>query len=92
MAWQVDLGETDEIKAAPVVVDLNDDGKQEIIVSFDMGGTFYVKSYSPQLICTVTGWSPGGSHTAELLWTYSDSLLMIGSTDGPYVSLSLIHI
>ena len=86
LAWQVDLGETEEIKAAPVVVDLNDDGIQEIIVSFDMGGTFYVKSYSPQLICTVTGWSPGGSHTAELLWTYSDSLLMIGSTDGPYVS------
>ncbi|MDB3854896.1 hypothetical protein N9347_01140 [Euryarchaeota archaeon] len=86
LAWQVDLGETDEIKAAPVVVDLNNDGIQEIIVSFDMGGTFYVKSYSPQLICTVTGWSPGGSHTAELLWTYSDSLLMIGSTDGPYVS------
>ena len=86
LAWQVDLGETDEIKASPVVVDLNDDGMQEIIVSFDMGGTFYVKSYSPQLTCSVTGWSPGGSHTTELLWTYSDSLLMIGSTDGPYVS------
>ncbi|MBT6075308.1 MAG: hypothetical protein HOG58_01625 [Euryarchaeota archaeon] len=85
LAWQVDLGETDEIKAAPVIVDLNEDGIQEIIVAFDMSGTFYVKSYSPELVCSVTGWSPGGSHSAELLWTYSDSSLMIGSTDGPYV-------
>ena len=55
LAWELDLGATDEIKASPVIVDLNDDGKQEIIVSFDMSGTFYVKSYSPQLTCTVTG-------------------------------------
>ena len=89
LAWEVDLGETDEIKASPVIVDLNDDDKQEIIVSFDMSGTFYVKSYSPQLSCTVTGWSPSGSHITELLWTYSDSSLMIGSTDGPYVSSAL---
>ena len=86
LAWEVDLGETDEIKASPVVVDLDYDGKQEIIVSFDLSGTFYVKGYSPELICTVTGWSAGGSHVTELLWTYSDSTLMIGSTDGPYVS------
>ena len=89
LAWQVDLGATDEIKAAPVVVDLNDDGKQEIIVAFDMSDTLYVKSYSPQLICSVTGWSPSGSHTTELLWTYSDTEWMIGSTDGPYVSAAL---
>ena len=86
LAWEVDLGETDEIKASPVVVDLDYDNKQEIIVSFDLSGTFYVKGYSPELICSVTGWSPGGSHITELLWTYSDSTLMIGSTDGPYVS------
>ena len=89
LAWELDLGSTDEIKASPVIVDLNDDGKQEIIVSFDMSGTFYVKSYSPQLTCTVTGWSPYGSHITELLWTYSDPLLMIGSNDGPYVSSTL---
>ena len=86
LAWEVDLGETDEIKASPVVVDLDYDGKQEILVSFDLSGTFYVKGYSPELVCSVTGWSPGGSHVTELLWTYSDSTLMIGSTDGPYVS------
>ena len=86
LAWEVDLGETEEIKASPVVVDLNYDGKQEIIISYDLSGTFYVKAYSPELVCTVTGWSPGGSHITELLWTYSDSTLMIGSTDGPYVS------
>ena len=45
-----------------------------------------MKGYSPELICSVTGWSPGGSHVTELLWTYSDSTLMIGSDDGPYVS------
>ena len=89
LAWEVDLGQTDEIKASPVIVDLDGDNIQEIIVSFDMSGTFYVKSYSPQLTCSVTGWTPGGSHITELLWTYSDSLLMIGSTDGPYVSSTL---
>ena len=76
LAWEVDLGEItdsgrDEIKASPVVVDLDFDGKQEIIVSYDLSGTFYVKAFSPELICSVTGWSPGGSHVTELLWTYS---------------------
>ncbi|MAD72521.1 MAG: hypothetical protein CL973_01845, partial [Euryarchaeota archaeon] len=89
LAWEVDLGVItdegrDEIKASPVVVDLNFDGKQEIIISYDIGGTFYVKAFSPELTCSVTGWSPGGSHTTELLWTYTDSTLMIGSDDGPY--------
>ncbi len=89
LAWEVDLGEItdsgrDEIKASPVVVDLDFDGKQEIIVSYDLSGTFYVKAFSPELTCSVTGWSPGGSHATELLWTYSDSTLMIGSNDGPY--------
>ena len=86
LAWEVDLGATDEVKASPVIADLDNDGKQEVIVSFDLSGTFYVKGYSPELICSVTGWSPGGSHVTELLWTYSDSTLMIGSDDGPYVS------
>ena len=54
LAWEVDLGEItdsgrDEIKASPVVVDLDFDGKQEIIVSYDLSGTFYVKAFSPEL-------------------------------------------
>ena len=28
LAWEVDLGSTEEVKAAPVIVDINDDGRQ----------------------------------------------------------------
>ena len=55
LAWEVDLGATEEVKAAPVIVDIDDDGKQEIIVAYDSGGTFHVDAYSPRLECTVTG-------------------------------------
>ena len=86
LAWEVDLGSTEEVKAAPVIVDIDDDGKQEIIVAYDSGGTFHVEAYSPSLECTVTGWNPGGGHATELLWTYTDESLMISSTEGPYAS------
>jgi len=86
LAWEVDLGATEIVKASPVVVDLDDDGSQEVIVVYDAGGTMYVDAYSPQLQCSVTGWSSGGSKSGELLWTYSDDSLRISSAEGPYTS------
>ena len=86
LAWEVDLGGTEIVKASPVIVDLDDDGMQEIIIVYDAGSTLYVDAYSPRLHCSVTGWSPGGSKSAELLWTYSDDGLRISSTNGPYTS------
>ena len=38
LSWQVDLGETEKIKAAPVIVDIDEDGKPEILVAYDAGG------------------------------------------------------
>lgn len=86
LAWEVDLGATETIKASPVIVDLDDDGMQELIIVYDAGGTLYVDAYSPRLHCSVTGWSPGGSKSGELLWSYSDDNLQISSTNGPYTS------
>ena len=80
------MGGTEIVKASPVIVDLDDDGMQEIIIVYDAGSTLYVDAYSPRLHCSVTGWSPGGSKSAELLWTYSDDGLRISSTNGPYTS------
>ena len=84
LAWEVDLGATEIVKASPLVVDMDDDGKQEIIVVYDAAGTLHVDAWSPQLECSVTGWSSGGSHSSELLWTYTDDSLMISSTNAPY--------
>ena len=86
LAWEVDLGATEIIKASPVIVDLDDDGMQEVIIVYDAGSALYVDAYSPRLHCSVTGWSPGGSKSGELLWSYTDDNLQIGSTNGPYTS------
>ena len=85
LSWQVDLGETEKIKAAPVVVDIDEDGKPEIIVAYDAGGTLNIDVWSPRLSCTVTGWSYSG-HSEDLLWSWNDESLMISSDEGPYTS------
>lgn len=84
-AWQVDLGETEKIKAAPVIVDIDEDGKPEILVAYDAGGSLNIDAWSPRLSCTVTGWSYSG-HSEELLWSWDDESLMISSDEGPYTS------
>jgi len=85
LSWQVDLGETEKIKAAPVVVDIDEDGKSEILVAYDAGGSLNVDAWSPRLSCTVTGWSHSG-HSEDLLWSWNDESLMISSDEGPYTS------
>ena len=85
LSWQVDLGETEKIKAAPVIVDIDEDGKPEIIVAYDAGGSLNVDAWSPRLTCTVTGWAYSG-HSEELLWSWNDESLMISSDEGPYTS------
>ena len=39
LAWWVDLGLTEYVKAAPVVVDVDGDGMQEVLVAYDASGT-----------------------------------------------------
>ena len=88
LAWQADLGETEAIKASPVIVDIDEDSRPEIVVVYDSGGSMYVEAWSPRLSCTVTGWSYSG-HSGERLWSWSDDGLMISSDEGPYVSAFL---
>ena len=88
LAWRVDLGETEKIKATPSVVDINLDGKPEIIVVYDASGNLYIDAWSPRLYCSVTGWQVSG-HSMELLWTLSDEELRISSDDGPYTAAVL---
>ena len=54
LAWQADLGETEAIKASPVIVDIDEDSRPEIVVVYDSGGSMYVEAWSPRLSCTVT--------------------------------------
>ena len=85
LSWQVDLGATEKIKAAPVIVDIDGDGRPEIVVAYDAGGALNVDVWSPRLSCSVTGWSYSG-HSEELLWSWNDDSLMISSNEGPYTS------
>ncbi len=83
LAWQADIGATETIKASPVVVDIDDDGRPEVLVVYDAAGTMHVDAWSPRLSCSVTGWAQNG-HSDEKLWTWTDESLMISSEEGPY--------
>ncbi len=85
VAWQVDLGPTKKIKTSPVIVDIDNDDKQEVIVAYDAGNSVFVDAYAPRLTCSVTGWAVNG-HSSELLWTWNDENLRITSDEGPYTS------
>ena len=86
LAWEVSLGVTEKVKASPVVVDLDDDGKPEVIAVYDQGGTLNVDAWSPRLFCSVTGWNPGAGSSQQPIWTWEDDDLMVSSDVGAYVS------
>ena len=85
LAWEVDMGLTEYVKAAPVVVDVDGDGLEEVLVAYDASGTLYLDAWSPRLTCSVTGWSSSGD-SSQMLWSWSDESLMISSDQGPYTS------
>ena len=82
LAWTVDLGPTRPMKIGPIVADMNEDGQPEILVMFDSQGTMNVEMWSPSLTCTPTGWSSGGSHSSDQLWTWTDEGLSLEHTVG----------
>ena len=84
-AWKVDLGATEPVKAAPAVVDIDDDGLLEIMVAYDSDAAANLEVYSPRLSCSESGWDSSG-HTSELLWTWSDSEMRLG-TDSPHFAV-----
>jgi len=84
-AWEVDLGANGQMKAAPMIADLDEDGKPEIVVVFDSQDILTVQAWSPRLECGATGWKSSG-HSGEIWWTYTDETLRISSDDGPYTA------
>ncbi|MEE2759022.1 MAG: hypothetical protein VYA86_03470 [Candidatus Thermoplasmatota archaeon] len=70
--WQVDVGAIDlEVKATPIVFDVEGDGTLEVIIVYDANGQATVEMWSPNIECDVTGWKPGGSHETERVWRWS---------------------
>ena len=78
IAWEVEIGQTREIRATPIIYDINDDSKPEIIVAYDTESSFHVDVWSPELTCSNSAWEESG-HSNELVWSYSDSDVRISS-------------
>ena len=77
IAWQVNLGQTNDIRSTPIVHDIDDDGKPEILITFDTSNSLQVEMWSPELTCTESGWQKTG-HSNEKLWSYSNADYRIG--------------
>ena len=88
LAWEVNLGQTETVKASPMIIDIDGSAGPEILVVYDLAVgsdvTLRVDAWSPRLVCDVTGWSPSGSHDSQLLWNWEEPDLMISSEEGPY--------
>ena len=78
IAWRVSLGTTEAIRSTPMIHDIDSDGLQEIIVVYDTESALNIDVWSPRLTCTESNWQSSG-HSNELLWSYSDSDVRIGS-------------
>ena len=77
IAWEVEIGQTETIRSTPMLTDTNEDGKPEIILTYDTESAFEIEVWSPELSCTESGWVKSG-HENEKLWSMSDSDYSIG--------------
>ena len=77
IAWEVEIGQTETIRSTPMLTDINEDGKPEIILTYDTESAFEIEVWSPELSCTESGWVKSG-HENEKLWSMSDSDYSIG--------------
>ncbi|HII34312.1 MAG TPA: hypothetical protein HA308_05395, partial [Candidatus Thalassarchaeaceae archaeon] len=88
LAWEVNLGQTEKVKASPMIVDIDGTGGPEIILVYDIivgsDVKMQVDAWSPVLSCSVTGWSSGGNKDNQLIWSWEDTELMISSEEGAY--------
>ncbi|MBT5593918.1 MAG: hypothetical protein HOJ60_00065 [Euryarchaeota archaeon] len=91
VAWEVNLGETKDIRSTPMVHDIDDDGKPEIIVVYDTSSSLHVELWSPELTCTESGWQKSG-HANEKLWSYTDSNYRIGITSAHFPTRNSGHL
>ncbi|MDP6235690.1 MAG: hypothetical protein QF364_07605, partial [Candidatus Poseidoniaceae archaeon] len=79
IAWQVSLGQTNDIRSTPIVHDIDDDDKPEIIVVYDTTSALQIEVWSPEITCSESGWQKNG-HSNEKIWSFSDSDYRIGIT------------
>ena len=79
IAWQVSLGQTNDIRSTPIVHDIDDDGKPEIVVVYDTTSALHIEVWSPEITCSESGWQKNG-HSNEKVWSFSDSDYRIGIT------------
>jgi hypothetical protein len=78
IAWRVSLGNTEAIRSTPIIHDIDADNFPEIIVVYDTASALNIDVWSPRLTCTESNWQVSG-HSNELLWSYSDADVRIGS-------------
>lgn len=90
IAWKVSLGITEAIRSTPMIHDIDGDGQQEIIVVYDTQGALNIDVWSPQLTCTESNWQATG-HSNELLWSYSDADVRIGSPSPHFATANSDH-
>jgi len=76
-AWEVNLGSAERIRATPAAIDIDADGKLEIIVVYDTSSALNVDVWSPDLSCDESGWSASG-HDNEKVWTWTSADYRIG--------------
>ena len=86
IAWEVDLGQTETIRSTPMLTDVNNDGKPEIILVYDTDSSLEIEVWSPELSCSESGWVKSG-HENEKMWSMSDSDYSIG-IDSPHFPTS----
>ena len=77
IAWQVNIGETNDVRSTPVLFDVNQDGRQEIVLVYDTQNALNIELWSPELTCSESGWEKTG-HENELMWSYTDVDYRIG--------------
>jgi len=90
IAWKTSLGTTEAIRSTPIINDIDGDGFQEIIVVYDTSGALSIDVWSPRLTCTESNWQTSG-HSNELLWSYSDSDVRIGSPSPHFATSNSDH-
>ena len=79
LAWQVDLGDTRSARSTPVLVDVDLDGRVEIVVTYDTDSSLQVDVWSPEISCDESGWQSSG-HSNELMWSWTSTDYRIGIT------------
>ena len=90
IAWRASLGATDAVRSTPMIHDIDHDGFQEIIVVYDTDGSFNIDVWSPRLTCTEANWQTSG-HSNELVWSYSDADVRIGSPSPHFATANSDH-